>query len=83
MTGTDAPVDVVAAFEAEDHRHTLRPMAGRDPDESHRAASPLELLYDLTFVVAFSQASSQFAHLIAEGPVKAGVTAVAFAMIGE
>ena len=27
------------------------PMAGRDPEEEHRASTPLELLYDLTLVV--------------------------------
>lgn len=42
-------------------------MIGRDPGESHRAATPLELLYDLTFVVAFSQAGSQAAHLLELG----------------
>jgi hypothetical protein len=29
-------------------------------------------LYDLTFVVAFGQASSEFAHLLAEGHYSAG-----------
>jgi hypothetical protein len=28
-------------------------MSGRDPHEPHRTATPLELLFDLTFVVAF------------------------------
>jgi hypothetical protein len=45
--------------------HRLRVMSGRDPDEQHRSATPLELLYDLTFVVAFGVASEQFAHLLA------------------
>jgi low temperature requirement protein LtrA len=27
-------------------------MSGRDPGEAHRASTPLELLFDLTFVVA-------------------------------
>ena len=27
-------------------------MRRRDPDEQHRASTPLELLFDLTFVVA-------------------------------
>ena len=39
--------------------HRLRRMTGRDPDEEHRAATPLELLYDLTFVVAFGEAANQ------------------------
>ncbi len=42
-------------------------MAGRDPHESHRSATPLELLFDLMFVAAFAQASDQGAHLMAEG----------------
>ncbi|MBT2519339.1 low temperature requirement protein A [Streptomyces sp. ISL-90] len=42
-------------------------MAGRDPNEPHRAATPLELLFDLTFVVAFSQAGAQTAHLLELG----------------
>jgi low temperature requirement protein LtrA len=42
-------------------------MVGRDPDEPHRTATPLELLFDLTFVVAFSQAGAQAAHLLELG----------------
>lgn len=42
-------------------------MSGRNPDEAHRAATPLELLFDLTFVIAFSQASSQAAHFLELG----------------
>jgi len=42
-------------------------MTGRDPHEPHRAATTLELLYDLTFVVAFSAAGNEAAHYVAEG----------------
>jgi low temperature requirement protein LtrA len=42
-------------------------MGGRDPHEEHRVATPLELLFDLTFVVSFGLAASQFAHALAEG----------------
>ena len=52
--------------------HRLRIMSGRDPDELHRVATPLELLYDLTFAVAFAVAGEQFAHLLAEGHFAAG-----------
>ncbi|MFC9361237.1 low temperature requirement protein A [Rhodococcus sp. NPDC057014] len=55
-------------------------MVGRDPDEEHRAATPLELLFDLTFVVAFGVAGNQFAHLLAEGHVGAGLAGFSFAM---
>ncbi|QTE31454.1 low temperature requirement protein A [Pengzhenrongella sicca] len=48
-------------------------MAGRDPGEGHRPASPLELLFDLTFVVAFGQAADQLAHLVAAGHPAPGV----------
>jgi low temperature requirement protein LtrA len=47
--------------------HHLRAMGGRDPHEDHRVASPLELLFDLTFVVAFGLAAGQFSHALAEG----------------
>ena len=60
--------------------HRLIPMTGRDPKESHRTATPLELLFDLTFVVAIGTASSQLAHLLAEGHVASGLGAFAFAM---
>jgi low temperature requirement protein LtrA len=60
--------------------HRLIPMTGRDPQEPHRSATPLELLFDLTFVVAISQASSELAHLLAEGHVASGLIAFAFSM---
>jgi hypothetical protein len=60
--------------------HRLIPMTGRDPQEPHRSATPLELLFDLTFVVAFSQASSELAHLLAEGNLASGLVAFAFSM---
>ena len=39
----------------------------RDITENHRVASPLELLFDLTFVVAVGSLVGQLAHAIAEG----------------
>jgi low temperature requirement protein LtrA len=42
-------------------------MTGRASDESHRVSSPLELLFDLTFVVAIAQVSAQLAHRTADG----------------
>ena len=48
------------------HHHARR-MTGRDPHEAHRVATPLELLFDLTFVLSFGFAASQFAHALAEG----------------
>jgi low temperature requirement protein LtrA len=55
-------------------------MTGRDPHELHRAATPLELLYDLTFVVAFGAASNEAAHYFAEGQWRTGLIGFGFAM---
>ena len=44
-------------------------MTERAMDEPHRASSPLELLFDLTFVVAVATLTAQLAHGIAEGHV--------------
>jgi low temperature requirement protein LtrA len=42
-------------------------MTARDPDEEHRAATPLELFFDLTFVVAVAQASTTLHHELVDG----------------
>jgi low temperature requirement protein LtrA len=44
-----------------------RRMSARDTGEEHRVASPLELLFDLTFVVAVAQLVVQLAHGIEGG----------------
>ncbi|MCU1470438.1 MAG: putative rane protein [Glaciihabitans sp.] len=62
------------------HGHRLRRMVGRDPQDLRRASTPLELLFDLAFVVAFGQAADQFSHLLAADHVTAGLGAFAFAM---
>ena len=59
--------------------HHLRRMAGRDPRERHRVATPLELLFDLTFVIAFGVAAAELSHALAAGHVGVGVTAFLFA----
>lgn len=50
-----------------------RPMTPRDQGERHRAATPLELLFDLCFVVAVSQAGAQLHHSLAENDLGHGV----------
>ena len=50
-----------------------RPMAARDPAERHRAATPLELFFDLCFVVAVAQGASELHHSLAEGHVAHGL----------
>ena len=59
--------------------HRIRRMAGRDPHEEHRVTTPLELLFDLTFVVAFGIAANEFAHMLAENHVGAGLLGFSFA----
>jgi len=48
-------------------------MLSRSIDEPHRAASQLELLFDLTFVVAVAAGTSALAHSITEGHAVDGV----------
>ncbi|MBN9169044.1 MAG: low temperature requirement protein A, partial [Microbacterium sp.] len=55
------------------------PMTGRSTDERHRVSSPLELLFDLTFVMAFGQAASEFAHALAAGQYMAAILGFGFA----
>lgn len=60
-------------------RHRLRQMSGRCPHEEFRVATPLELLFDLTFVVAFGTAASEFAHSLSQNHVAAGLAGFVFA----
>jgi low temperature requirement protein LtrA len=48
-------------------RFGLVPMLPRDPAEPHRTASPLELLFDLVFVVAVSVSSAALFDVESEG----------------
>ena len=53
------------------HLHRMLP---RDPSEPGRTASPLELFFDLVFVVAVSIASSNLHHALSDGQFWHGVT---------
>src|SRR5687767_3452152 len=57
-------------------------MGGRDRQETHRVATPLELLFDLTFVVSFGLAASQLAHALAEGHYASGLLGFGLASFG-
>ena len=59
--------------------HTVRRMTGRDPEEGGRASTPLELLFDLTFVIAFGAAADELAHALADNHVWEGVLAFCLA----
>lgn len=60
-----------------DPRRFYLPMLSRDASESHRASTPLELFFDLCFVVAVAIASSNLHHEIAEGHAGEGIYAFA------
>ncbi|MFF3430746.1 low temperature requirement protein A [Streptomyces sp. NPDC002602] len=61
---------------------TYVPMTARSRDESHRAATPLELFFDLCFVVGVAQAGRQLVHALAEGHVGSGITGYLFVFFG-
>lgn len=60
--------------------HRLRAMTGRDPRESGRASTNLELLFDLTFAIAFGQAGAGAAHLASEGHHASALAGFVFAV---
>ncbi|MFF1378595.1 low temperature requirement protein A [Streptomyces sp. NPDC058308] len=51
----------------------LRPLRARGRDEEHRAATPLELFFDLCFVVAVAQAGAELVHAVAEAHTGEGI----------
>jgi low temperature requirement protein LtrA len=58
----------------------LRPkgaILARETDETNRVSSPLELLFDLCFVVAVGQAGRESAHAIGQGQVWHGLISYA------
>ena len=54
-------------------------MGRRDTEESHRAATPLELLFDLCFVVAVAQTGDQLNDALSAGHYQSGI--VGFFMV--
>ncbi len=57
----------------------LVPMRGRSPTEPHRAATPLELFFDLVFVVAVAQASAGLHHALVSHHLGEGLIRYAMA----
>ena len=54
------------------HFENLRGRAvTRDPEEEHRASTPLELFFDLTFVVAVGRVADAYQHELAIGEIGA------------
>src|SRR5215212_657496 len=60
-------------------RAWMTPMHARSKQEQHRASTPLELLFDLVFVIAVSQDASALHHGISEG--HAAEATLSFAML--
>ncbi|MGX6603673.1 low temperature requirement protein A [Micromonosporaceae bacterium Da 78-11] len=54
-------------------RNWLSPMRARSAHEPHRVSTPLELFFDLCFVVAVAQAAGPLHHALAEHHVAHGV----------
>ncbi|MDX3750634.1 low temperature requirement protein A [Streptomyces sp. AK08-02] len=74
MTSSSSPVsDAPDASAGGSLDAPLRRLTARGRDESHRVASPLELFFDLCFVVAVAQAGVQLVHAVAEGHAGEGI----------
>jgi len=72
--------EVVPAAEA--GRFRLMRMRPRDPEEPGRAATPLELFFDLVFVVAVSIAAVNLHHALSEGHIMEGLLVYAVIFFG-
>ncbi|MER6343492.1 low temperature requirement protein A [Streptomyces sp. NPDC001595] len=71
MTSRSTPPSAPAGGPAS--RKPLRRLTARGRGEPHRVASPLELFFDLCFVVAIAQAGLQLVHAVAEGHAGEGI----------
>jgi len=71
MTSSSTPPPAAAG--APERHAPLRRLTARGRDEAHRVASPLELLFDLCFVVAIAQAGVQLVHAVAGGHAGEGI----------
>ncbi|MFI2204387.1 low temperature requirement protein A [Streptomyces sp. NPDC020192] len=75
MTSSSAPAP--ASSGAPQSPGLLRRLTARGRDEAHRVSSPLELFFDLCFVVAIAQAGAQLVHAVAEGHAGNGILSYA------
>lgn len=62
---------------AHERHRPLRRLTARGRDEAHRVASPLELFFDLCFVVAIAQAGVGLVHAVAGGHAGDGIMSYA------
>ncbi|WP_428953031.1 low temperature requirement protein A [Streptomyces sp. cg35] len=68
-----APAPDAAHPHSPSHRSPVRRMKERGRHEEHRVASPLELFFDLCFVVAVAQGGAELVHAVAEGHTGSGL----------
>jgi low temperature requirement protein LtrA len=68
-------MSAAAASHAATTRPWYVPMRARPPGEAHRVATPLELLFDLCFVVAVAQAAAGLDHGFIENHVGSAIVA--------
>ncbi|MER6159765.1 low temperature requirement protein A [Streptomyces sp. NPDC001868] len=71
--GPAASSHPASAAPAGAHRSPVRRLVARGREEVHRVASPLELFFDLCFVVAVAQAGVQLVHAVAEAHAAEGI----------
>jgi low temperature requirement protein LtrA len=64
------------------HRPWAAPLSARSPAEPHRAATPLELFFDLVIVVAVARGAAALHHALAEGHVADGLASYAMVFFG-
>ncbi|MHC3470730.1 low temperature requirement protein A, partial [Streptomyces sp. 7R007] len=70
---TSSPTPRPAHSGANTSGRPLRRLTARGRDEAHRVASPLELFFDLCFVVAIAQAGVQLVHAVTHGHAGEGI----------
>ncbi|MFD7437575.1 low temperature requirement protein A [Streptomyces sp. NPDC059861] len=70
---TSSPTPSPASSGAPAPRRPLRRLTARGRNEAHRVATPLELFFDLCFVVAVAQAGLELVHSVAEGHAGEGI----------
>ncbi|CCK29453.1 low temperature requirement protein LtrA [Streptomyces davaonensis JCM 4913] len=71
MTSSSTPASPTPG--APGNHRPLRRLTARGRDEAHRASTPLELFFDLCFVVAIAQAGVQLVHSVAEAHTGEGI----------
>jgi len=71
MTSSSTPASPTPG--APGNNGILRKLTARGRDEAHRAATPLELFFDLCFVVAIAQAGVSLVHSVAEAHTGEGI----------